>query len=163
MERRLFIPCTSSVPNGWQLKPLHRRIMTSNSYRMSSRANPDAFAKDPANDLLWSDYIGVLVDCWHKDQGVPGAGNWVGDAYVRRAIFNDLDWQSADPRDTSNAWNQNWITSIYTKGIRHETHVNITYMDGHAKLLPTAQTVEWGPDLGQVVPAGGSISSPFHK
>jgi|SwirhisoilCB3_FD_contig_41_3664785_length_1479_multi_5_in_0_out_0_2 prepilin-type N-terminal cleavage/methylation domain-containing protein/prepilin-type processing-associated H-X9-DG protein len=117
----------------------------------------------PANDLLWSDYIGVLVDCWHKDQGVPGAGNWTADAYIRRAIFNDLDWQSADPRDGGQTWNNNWVTSIYSKGIRHETHVNITFMDGHAKLMPALNVVEWGPDLGQVVQTGGSISSPFHK
>ena len=40
------------VAQGWRLKPLHRAIMTSNAYRMSSRANPEALAKDPANDLL---------------------------------------------------------------------------------------------------------------
>ena len=41
------------VARGWRLKPLHRLIMTSNAYRMSSRANPEALAKDPANDAFW--------------------------------------------------------------------------------------------------------------
>jgi len=41
------------VSNGWRLKPLHRLIMTSDAYRMSSRAQPEALAKDPANDALW--------------------------------------------------------------------------------------------------------------
>jgi hypothetical protein len=41
------------VAGGWRLKPLHRLIMTSNAYRMSSRANPEALAKDPANDAFW--------------------------------------------------------------------------------------------------------------
>jgi hypothetical protein len=41
------------LARGWRLKPLHRLIMTSNAYRMSSRANPEALAKDPANDLFW--------------------------------------------------------------------------------------------------------------
>ena len=41
------------VAEGWRLKPLHRLIMTSNAYRMSSRANPEALAKDPTNDLFW--------------------------------------------------------------------------------------------------------------
>ncbi|HEV3122501.1 MAG TPA: DUF1553 domain-containing protein, partial [Isosphaeraceae bacterium] len=41
------------VRQGWQLKPLHRLIMTSNAYRMSSRANAEGLAKDPANDLFW--------------------------------------------------------------------------------------------------------------
>ncbi|MDR3635570.1 MAG: DUF1549 domain-containing protein [Isosphaeraceae bacterium] len=38
---------------GWRLKPLHRLIMTSNAYKMSSRARPEALTKDPTNDLFW--------------------------------------------------------------------------------------------------------------
>jgi hypothetical protein len=41
------------VADGWHLKPLHRLIVTSNTYRMASRANPEALAADPVNDLLW--------------------------------------------------------------------------------------------------------------
>jgi len=41
------------LKQGWHLKSLHRTIMTSNAYRMSSRANPEALAQDPVNDLLW--------------------------------------------------------------------------------------------------------------
>ncbi len=41
------------VKNGWHLKALHRLIMTSSAYRMSSGANPAALARDPANDLFW--------------------------------------------------------------------------------------------------------------
>ncbi len=41
------------VRAGWRLKPLHRLIMTSNAYRMSSRGNTEALAKDPTNDLFW--------------------------------------------------------------------------------------------------------------
>ena len=41
------------VDHNWQLKPLHRLIMTSNAYRMSSAGNEQALAVDPANDLFW--------------------------------------------------------------------------------------------------------------
>jgi hypothetical protein len=41
------------MAQGWRLKPLHRLIMTSNAYRMSSRGDAQALAKDPANDLFW--------------------------------------------------------------------------------------------------------------
>ena len=41
------------VDHNWQLKPLHRLIMTSNTYRMSSAGNAQALAMDPTNDLLW--------------------------------------------------------------------------------------------------------------
>jgi hypothetical protein len=36
----------------WRLKPLHKLILMSNAYRMSSRPDPKAFAKDPENDLF---------------------------------------------------------------------------------------------------------------
>jgi hypothetical protein len=41
------------VDHNWQLKPLHRLILSSNTYRMSSAGNPRGLAVDPANDLLW--------------------------------------------------------------------------------------------------------------
>ena len=41
------------IEHDWQLKPLHRLIMTSNAYRMSSTGNDQALAMDPTNDLFW--------------------------------------------------------------------------------------------------------------
>jgi mono/diheme cytochrome c family protein len=41
------------VERGWKLKAVHKLIVTSNAYRMSSRPDPAALAKDPENDLLW--------------------------------------------------------------------------------------------------------------
>ena len=41
------------VAKGWKLKAMHRMIMLSNTYQMSSTGNPTALAKDPQNDLLW--------------------------------------------------------------------------------------------------------------
>ena len=38
---------------GRSMKPLHRLILTSNSYRMSSRSNDKALSLDPINDLFW--------------------------------------------------------------------------------------------------------------
>jgi len=40
------------VAGGWQLKPIQRSLLTSNAFRMSSTADPDALTKDPENDLL---------------------------------------------------------------------------------------------------------------
>ena len=45
---------TEFVAGGWRLKRMHKLIMTSNAYRMSSRAdNPAAMEVDEANDLFW--------------------------------------------------------------------------------------------------------------
>ena len=41
------------IENGWRLKPLHKRIMMSETYRMSSATDPDSLAKDPMNDRFW--------------------------------------------------------------------------------------------------------------
>ncbi len=38
---------------GWSIKDLHRLILTSQTYRMSSAINDEAFAQDPVNDLFW--------------------------------------------------------------------------------------------------------------
>ena len=41
------------VARGWSVKAMHRLIMTSQAYRMSSRSNATALQADPQNDLLW--------------------------------------------------------------------------------------------------------------
>jgi hypothetical protein len=41
------------VQGGWRMKRLHKRILMSNSYRMSSQGSPEGLAKDPNNDLFW--------------------------------------------------------------------------------------------------------------
>jgi len=41
------------VTGGWKLKPLHKLVMTSSAYRMSSRADAAALKADPANALFW--------------------------------------------------------------------------------------------------------------
>ncbi len=41
------------VRKGWSMKAMHRLIVSSNAYRMSSRANDKMLSFDPANDLLW--------------------------------------------------------------------------------------------------------------
>jgi hypothetical protein len=44
---------TEFVQSGWRLKAMHRLIMLSSSYRMSSAGNAEALAKDPTNQLFW--------------------------------------------------------------------------------------------------------------
>ena len=44
---------TELVANGWHMKAMHKLIMMSSAYQMSSAANEPAIAKDPQNDLFW--------------------------------------------------------------------------------------------------------------
>lgn len=41
------------VEHNWQLKPLHKLIMTSQAYRMSSAGQEKGLAMDPENELFW--------------------------------------------------------------------------------------------------------------
>lgn len=131
------------------------------SYGWNESASGTSLAsyQSPASDLIWSDYIGVLVDTW-------GRFSWTPDLYVRRAIWNDMNWDDpdcgigGDVRGTQSAssigqWN------CLLGGIRHETHVNVTFMDGHAKLIPARSMREVGPDVGQIIPGTGSVTPTF--
>lgn len=114
--------------------------------------------ENPANDLMWSDYVGVLVDTWSRF-------GWTDDLYVRRAIWNELEWidqcgVGGDIRGFQTPFTEaQW--ECLKKGIRHETHVNTVLMDGHAKLLPARTLREVGPDQGQVIPGPGSVTPKF--
>jgi mono/diheme cytochrome c family protein len=44
---------TEMIARGWSWKAMHRLILTSNTYRQSSRFDSKAAAKDPENRLLW--------------------------------------------------------------------------------------------------------------
>ncbi len=41
------------MDNGWKIKALHKQIMLSSAYKMSSDLSPVAYDADPANDLFW--------------------------------------------------------------------------------------------------------------
>ena len=43
---------TQFVQSGWDVKAIHRLIVTSNTYRQSSKVTPELLEKDPANRLL---------------------------------------------------------------------------------------------------------------
>jgi len=44
---------TDFIEGGWTLKRLHKQIMMSNVYQLSSKATDAALAKDPSNAMLW--------------------------------------------------------------------------------------------------------------
>ncbi|MEP6756767.1 MAG: DUF1553 domain-containing protein [Chthonomonadales bacterium] len=41
------------ISKGWSFKKLHKLILTSNTYKQSSKANTANLANDPQNDLFW--------------------------------------------------------------------------------------------------------------
>ena len=110
----------------------------------------------PASDLMWSDYVGVLADTW-------GRFGWTPDLYVRRSIFNELNWNDCTPGNSYDIRGTQalpipqdvWQCSEQ-RGIRHQTGVNVSFGDGHAKFIQNRAMQEVGPDIGQIIPGQGS-------
>jgi len=131
------------------------------SYGWNEDASGSALASfnSPSSDLLWSDYIGVLVDTW-------GRFNWTPDLYVRRGLWNDLAWgdqyncgacgAGQDPRGCQSPFTETQFECL-KPGVRHNSGVNVNFMDGHAKFVADRGMTEVGPDEGQIIPGAGSL------
>ncbi len=143
-HERVYQPGVSNV---WR-----NSVWQSYAWNESASGQTLANYSSPASDLMWSDYVGVLVDTWNRFA-------WTPDLYARRAIFNDLPWNGGGAPDIRGTQALP-ITQVQWEarkfGIRHETHVNIVFMDGHAKLIPARQVQEVGPDNGQIIRGEGS-------
>src|SRR5262249_21702233 len=63
------------IARGWSLKAMHRLIVTSSAYRMSSRPDPAALRRDPENDLFWRFDLRPLTAEEGRDPGPPARGN----------------------------------------------------------------------------------------
>jgi prepilin-type N-terminal cleavage/methylation domain-containing protein/prepilin-type processing-associated H-X9-DG protein len=133
------------------------------SYGWNESASGTNMARyqNPANNLLWADYPFQLVDTWDRFA-------WTDDLYVRRAIWNDMDWDQwgdaqcnvPDIRGENTPIPQaRW--DCLAKRVRHETHVNVAFMDGHVKLITTRGMREVGPDTGQIIAGPGSRTPKF--
>ncbi|SIN71867.1 Protein of unknown function [Singulisphaera sp. GP187] len=74
---------TEFVARGWSLKAMHRLMLTSATYRQSSRNDPAAFKADPENNLLWR----------HARQRLDGEA--IRDALL--AVSNELNLSLGGP------------------------------------------------------------------
>lgn len=152
--------CINFPESIWQPGVSSWKKSTYVSYGWNESASAQALAayNSPASDLLWSDYIGVLVDTWNRF-------SWTPDLYVRRGLWNDLSWQnycgvctgSGDPRGCQDPFTDAQFECL-KQGVRHESGVNVNFMDGHAKFVADRGMIEVGPDNGQLIPGAGSIT-----
>ncbi len=62
------------VRGGWRIKAMHRLMVTSETYKMSSASNGAALAKDPQNKLLWRFNMRRLTAEEVRDSVLAGAG-----------------------------------------------------------------------------------------
>jgi len=101
-------------PNAWTLKRLHKLIMLSNTYRMSSRSHdPRAEQIDPANDLLWRQNLrrleaeairdSILHVSGQLNPKMGGRGFFphLGGEVLAGASRPGLDWERSSPEEQS--------------------------------------------------------------
>jgi hypothetical protein len=99
------------VARGWSLKAMHKLIMMSSAYQMSSSPNPAAHAKDPQNDLLWRfdmrrltaeeirDSILAVNGSLNLKMGGPGVYPAIPDAILQGQSIPGQGWGQSSPED----------------------------------------------------------------
>jgi hypothetical protein len=75
------------IDGGWRMKRLHKLIMLSNTYQMSSRNNPAASEKDPENNLFWRFNMRRLSAEEIRDSILAVNGSLNREPYSGRSIF----------------------------------------------------------------------------
>jgi mono/diheme cytochrome c family protein len=126
------------VDHDWQLKPLHRLILTSNAYRMSSAASAHALAADPTNDLFWRFDMRRLTAEEIHDAALVVSGQFTNKMFGR-GYYPKL---SAEVLATQSRPGEGWGKS----SSRERTRRSI-YMHVKRSLLPPLLTAFDFPDV----------------
>jgi hypothetical protein len=126
------------VDHNWELKPLHRLILTSNAYRMSSAGNAQALAADPTNDLLWRFDMRRLSAEEIHDAALVASGEF-NDQMHGRGFYPKL---SQEVLATQSRPGEGWGKSSHRDQSRRSV-----YMHVKRSLLPPLLTAFDFPDV----------------
>jgi len=101
------------IEQDWSLKRMHKLIMTSSAYRMSSRGQAEALADDPQNNLLWRfdmrrltaeeirDSILVINGTLNPEMGGPGVYPPMPKEALATSSRPDEAWGKSSPEDAT--------------------------------------------------------------
>ena len=90
---------TEFMARSWDLKAMHKFLMTSDAYKRSSAPNDEAFVKDPLNNRLWRFDMRRLTAEEVRDSVLAARGNInfkMGGPVSPRP---SLKWYSPPPHD----------------------------------------------------------------
>ena len=99
------------IAHDWHLKWLHRLIVTSNTYQMSSRDRADGLADDPENHLFWRydirrltaeelrDTVLSVTGQLNDRMGGPSVFSKIPDVIRQSASRPDAAWGDSPPAD----------------------------------------------------------------
>jgi hypothetical protein len=102
---------TEFVAQGWSLKAMHKQIMLSRAFRMSSRATPDGLAKDPDNESFWRfdmrrltaeevrDSILAVSGTLNRKMGGPSVFIPLPAAVLATSSTKGASWGKSSPED----------------------------------------------------------------
>ena len=107
--------------NGLHLKPLHRLIMTSNAYRMSTDATGQGMNADPRNDLLWHFDLRRLTAEEVRDS-ILAADGTLNLKMFGPSIYPDIP---AAVKATQSMPGHNWETSSPQDSDRRSVYVHV--------------------------------------
>jgi hypothetical protein len=110
------------VGRGWKLKDLHRLILTSATYRRSSRPDAAALARDPENDLLGRFDLRRLTAEEVRDSVLAVAGN------LNRGTMGGPSVYPAIPKEVLAGQSQpgaGWGTSSPQDRARRSVYVHV--------------------------------------
>jgi hypothetical protein len=107
------------VESGWDMKKLHKTIMMSATYRMSSQPNASARKKDPTNDLFWRFDMRRLTAEELRDSILLVSGSLDLETFGGPSVFPSippavLKGQSANKWKVNKAAEHNTRRTVYT-------------------------------------------------
>ena len=108
------------IAQGWDIKGLVRQIVTSSTYRQSSRITPEAWQRDPRNRLLARGSRFRLAGEFIRDQALVASGLLAGTIggpsvkpYQPPGLWNEVSL-SGDVRFVQDHGDKLWRRSLYT-------------------------------------------------
>jgi hypothetical protein len=120
------------MESGWDLKRLHRLILTSATYRQSSQASPELLARDPDNKLLARGPKNRLTAEMLRDGALTAAGLLVGKIggpsvkpYQPEGVWEETAGAKYEPDQGENLYRR----SLYTFWKRTAPHPMMTTFD----------------------------------
>jgi mono/diheme cytochrome c family protein len=95
------------IESGWSIKAMHREILLTSAYRMSSSASPESAAKDPDNYLFSRAHVwermdaeslrdSILAVSGSLDRTIGGPPQPLTDDYRRRTIYATISRSKPD-------------------------------------------------------------------
>jgi hypothetical protein len=101
------------VRRGWRIKEMHKLLMLSSAYRMSSQAGPEGLERDPANRLFWRfnmrrlaaeevrDSILAVSGTLNLKAGGPGVYPVIPKAVLAGQSVPGSGWGNSPPEEAS--------------------------------------------------------------